>query len=134
MTIRFISIFFFCYLCFTGISGNLAKTPILKDIFIFLANDNWFCVNCFVMRFTGISENLAETPILKDIFIFLANGHCFQKLQFLVDIVSFLRELLSVFEKCQFLVALFPFSKKCHFMQKVLVFGQMSEILSTVIK
>ena len=28
---------FFRYLCFTGISGNLAETPILKDIFIFLA-------------------------------------------------------------------------------------------------
>ena len=51
-----------------------------------------------------------------------------------MDIVSFLREVLSVFEKCQFLVALFPFGKKCHFMQKVLVFGQMSEFLSTVIK
>ena len=39
-----------------------------------------------------------------------------------MDIVSFLREVFSVFEKCQFLVALFPFGKKCHFMQKVLVF------------
>ena len=47
-----------------------------------------------------------------------------------MDIVSFLREVFSVFEKCQFLVALFPFGKKCHFMQKVLVFGQMSEFLS----
>ena len=44
-----------------------------------------------------------------------------------MDIVSFLREVFSVFEKWQFLVALFPFVKKCHFMQKVLVFGQMSE-------
>ena len=78
--------------------------------------------------------NLAETPILKDIFLFLANGHCFQKCSILVDIVSFLREVFSVFEKCQFLVALFPFGKKCHFMQNVLVFGQMSEFLSTVIK
>ena len=51
-----------------------------------------------------------------------------------MNIVSFLREVFSVFEKCQFLVALFPFGKKCHFMQKVLVFGQMSEFLSTVIK
>ena len=51
-----------------------------------------------------------------------------------MDIVSFLREVFSVFEKCQFLVALFPFGKKCHFMQKVLVFGPMSEFLSTVIK
>ena len=74
------------------------------------------------MCFTGISENLAETPILKDIFIFLANGHSFQKLQFLVDIVSFLREVFSVFEKCQFLVALFPFGKKCHFYAKSVSF------------
>ena len=51
-----------------------------------------------------------------------------------MDIVIFLREVSSVFEKCQFLVALFPFVKKYHFMQKVLVFGQMSEFLSTVIK
>ena len=51
-----------------------------------------------------------------------------------MDIVSFLREVFSVFEKCQFLVALFPFVKKCHFMQNVLVFGQRSEFLSTVIK
>ena len=84
--------------------------------------------------FTGKSENLAETPILKDIFIFLANGHSFQKSSFLVEILSFLKEVFSVFEICQILVALFPFGKKCHFMQKVLVFGQMSEFLSTVIK
>ena len=51
-----------------------------------------------------------------------------------MDTVSFLREVFSVFEKCQFLVVLFPFGKKYHFMQKVLVFGQMSEFLSTVIK
>ena len=44
-------------------------------------------------------------------------------------IVSFLREIL-----CFWKVALFPFVKKSHFMQKVLVFGQMSEFLSTVIK
>ena len=84
--------------------------------------------------FTGKSEDLAETPILKDIFIFLANGHSFQKCSFLVAISSFLKEVFSVFEKCQILMALFPFGKKCHFMQKVLVFGQMSEFLSTVIK
>ena len=84
--------------------------------------------------FTGKSENLAETPILKDIFIFLANGHSFQKCSFLVEILSFLKEVFSVFEKCQILMALFIFGKKYHFMQKVLVFGQMSEFLSTVIK
>ena len=84
--------------------------------------------------FTGKSENLAETPILKDIFIFLANGHSFQKCSFLVEILSFLKEVFSVFEKCQILMALFLFGKKYHFMQKVLVFGQMSEFLSTVIK
>ena len=84
--------------------------------------------------FTGKSENLAETPILKDIFIFLANGHSFQKCSFLVEILSFLKEVFSVFEKCQILMALFLFGKEYHFMQKVLVFGQMSEFLSTVIK
>ena len=84
--------------------------------------------------FTGKSENLAETPILKDIFIFLANGHSFQKCSFLVEILSFLKEVFSVFEKCQILMALFLFGKKYHFMQKLLVFGQMSEFLSTVIK
>ena len=84
--------------------------------------------------FTGKSENLAETPILKDIFIFLANGHSFQKCSFLVEILSFLKEVFSVFEKCQILMALFLFGKEYHFMQKVLVFGQRSEFLSTVIK
>ena len=72
--------------------------------------------------FHWYNGNLAETPILKDIFIFLANGHSFQKLQFLVDIVSFLREVFSVFEKCQFLIALFPFGKKCHFYAKSVSF------------
>ena len=33
---------FFRYLCFTGISGNLEETQILKDIFIFLANYHCF--------------------------------------------------------------------------------------------
>ena len=84
--------------------------------------------------FTGKSENLAKTPILKDIFIFLANGHSFQKCSFLVEILSFLKEVFSVFEKCQILMALFLFGKKYHFMQKVLVFGQMSEFISTVRK
>ena len=73
--------------------------------------------------FTNKSENLAKTPILKDIFIFLANDHSFQKCSFLVEILSFLKEVFSVFEKFQILMALFPFGKKCHFMQKVLVFG-----------
>ena len=38
-----------------------------------------------------------------------------------------LKEVSSVFEKCQFLVALFSFGKESHFMQKVLVFGRMSD-------
>ena len=84
--------------------------------------------------FTGKSENLAETPILKDIFIFLANGHSFQKCSFLVELLSFLKEVFSVFEKCHIMMALFLFGKKYHFMQKVLDFGQRSEFLSTVIK
>ena len=63
------------------------------------------------VSFTGKIENLAETPILKDFFIFVANGHHFQKCQFLKEILSFLKEVSSVFERCQFLVALFSFSK-----------------------
>ena len=58
----------------------------------------------------------------------------FQKCSFLVEILSFLKEVFSVSEKCQILMALFLFGKKYHFMQKVLVFGQRSEFLSTVIK
>ena len=110
-----------------GIRSNLVVSFKKKWQFVLFQFFRYLC-------FTGISGNLAETPILKDIFMILANGHSFQKCSFLVDIVSFLREVFSVFEKCQFLVALFPFGKKCHFMQKVLVFGQMSEFLSTVIK
>ena len=110
-----------------GIRSNLVVSLKKKWQFVLFQFFRYLC-------FTGISGNLAETPILKDIFIFLANGHSFQKCSFLVEILSFLREVFSVFEKCQFLVALFPFGKKCHFMQKVLVFGQMSEFLSTVIK
>ena len=68
---------------------------------------NFFRYVCF----TDKSENLAETAILKDFFIFVANGHHFQKCKFLMEILSFLKEVSSVFEKCQFLVA-FSFSKK----------------------
>ena len=57
-----------------------------------------------------------------------------QKCSFLVEILSFLKEVSSVCEKCQILMALFLFGKKYHFTQKVLVFGQRSEFLSTVIK
>ena len=64
------------------------------------------------MCFTGKSENLAETPILKIFFIFVANSHSFQIFQFLMEILSILKGVFSVFEKCQFLVALFCFSKK----------------------
>ena len=54
------------------------------------------------MSFTGKIENHAETPILKDFFIFAANGHHFQKCQFLIDILSFLKEISSVFESVNF--------------------------------
>ena len=39
-----------------------------------------------------------------------------------MEILSILKEVFSVFEKCQFLVALFSFGKKKHFMQKASVF------------
>ena len=35
-----------------------------------------------------------------DIFIFVANDHYFEKVSFLVEILSFLKEVHSVFEKC----------------------------------
>ena len=54
------------------------------------------------MSFTGKIENLAETPILKDFFIFVANGHHFKKCQFLIEILSFLKEISSVFESVNF--------------------------------
>ena len=110
-----------------GIRSNLVVSFKKKWQFVLFQFFRYLC-------FTGISGNLAETPILKDIFIFLANGHSFQKCSFLVEILSFLKEVFSVFEKCQILMALFLFGKKYHFMQKVLVFGQRSEFLSTVIK
>ena len=46
----------------------------------------------------------------------------FKNVQFLVDIVSFLKELFSVFEKRQILMALFPFGKKYHFYAKSVSF------------
>ena len=54
------------------------------------------------MSFTGKIENLAETPILKDFLIFVANGNHFQKCQFLIEILSFLKEISSVFESVNF--------------------------------
>ena len=60
-------------------------------------------VNFFrYVSFTGKIENLAETPILKDFFIFVANGHHFQKCQFLIEILSFLKEISSLFESVNF--------------------------------
>ena len=86
------------------------------------------------MSFTGKIENLAETPILKDFFIFVANGHHFQKCQFLIEILSFLKEISSVFESVKFWWRCFLLVKNKMFMQKSSVLGQMSEFLSPVIK
>ena len=51
-----------------------------------------------------------------------------------MQILSFLKEVSSVFEKCQFLVAFISFSKKITFYAKRVSFGQMSEFLSTVVE
>ena len=67
-------------------------------------------------------------------FHFSSKWSLFSKMFVSSGVLSFLKEVFSVFEKCQILMALFLFGKKYHFMQKVLVFGQMSEFLSTVIK
>ena len=86
------------------------------------------------MSFTGKSENLAETAILKDFFIFVANGHHFQKYQFLIEIISFLKEASSVFESVNFWWRCFLLVKNNIFMQKASVLGHMSEFPSPVIK
>ena len=76
-------------------------------------NNNLFWKSKFFgfVSFTGKSENLVETAILKDFFIFCSKWSPFSKMFFLKEILSFLKEVSSVFEKCQFLVALFSFSK-----------------------
>ena len=86
------------------------------------------------MSFTGKIENLAKTPILNDFFISVANGHHFQKCQFLIEILSFLKEISYVFESVNFWWRCFLLVKNNIFMQKSSVFGQMSEFLSPVIK
>ena len=67
-------------------------------------NNNLFWKSKFFgyVSFTGKSENLVETAILKNFFIFVANGHHFQKCQFLIEILSFLKEISSVFESVNF--------------------------------
>ena len=75
------------------------------------------------MTFTGKIENLAETPILKDFFIFVANGHHFQKCQFLIEILSFLKEISSVFESVKFWWRCFLLVKKKKFYAKIVSFG-----------
>ena len=99
-------------------------------------NNNLFWKNKFFgyVSFTSKSENLAETPILKDFFFFVANGHHFQKCQFLIEILSFLKEISSVFESVNFWWRCFLLVENNSFMQKSSVFGQMSEILSPMIK
>ena len=74
------------------------------------------------MSFTGKIENLAETPILKDFFIFVANGHHFQKGQFLKEILSFLKEISSVFESVNFWWRCILLVKKTNFYAKIVSF------------
>ena len=76
-------------------------------IYLSVFKKKWQFFLCQFFRyvcFTGKSKNLLETPIMKNIFIFLGNGHCVQKCSFLVKILSFLKEVFYVFEKCQFLI------------------------------
>ena len=53
-----------------------------------------------------------------------------------METFSFLKKVSFVFEKCQFLVALFSFGKSVNLCKKnkTLGFGEMSEFLSAVIK
>ena len=77
---QFVLFQFFCYLCFTGISWNLVKTPILKDIFIFLANDNWFCVNCFVCVFHWYKRKSCRNANIEGYFHFSSKWSLFSKI------------------------------------------------------
>ena len=94
--------------------------------------------------FTGKSKNLLETPIMKNIFIFLGNGHCVQKCSFLVKILSFLKEVFYVFEKCQFLITFSSsgnlmenstFLLKFHFffLHKIDIFGRKFILRETLV-
>ena len=49
------------------------------------------------------------------------------------EILSFLKDVSYIFAVSIFGGLFFSFGKKCNFMQKVTVFSQMSEFLSTVI-
>ena len=82
----------------------------------------WQCQFFRYVSFTGKIENLAETPILKDFSIFVANGHHFQKCQFLIEILSFLKEISSVFESVNFWWRCFLLAKNNIFMQKIVRF------------
>ena len=117
-----------------------------NNLFVSLKK-KWQFVLCQFFRyvcFTGKSKNLVETPIRKNIFIFLGNGHCFQKCSFLVKILSFLKEVFSVFEKCQFLITFSSsgnlmenstFLLKFHFffLHKIDIFGRKFILRETLV-
>ena len=52
------------------------------------------------MYFAGKSTNHAEMAILKDISNFIANSHCFEECYLLAEILSYLKKVASVIEKC----------------------------------
>ena len=92
-------------------------------------NDNSFYFNFFSLSvFHWYKRKSCRNTNIEGYFHFSSKWSLFSKM------LSFLKEVFSVFEKCQILMALFLFGKKYHFMQKVFVFGQRSEFLSTVIK
>ena len=86
------------------------------------------------MSFTGKIENLAETPILKDFFHFCSKWSPFSKMSVFKEILSFLKEISSVFESVNFWWRCFLLVKNNIFMQKSSVFGQMSEFSKSIDK
>ena len=116
-------------------------------IYLSVFKKKWQFVLCQFFRyvwFTGKSKNLLETPIMKNIFIFLGNGHCVQKCSFLVKILSFLKEVFYVFEKCQFLITFSSsgnlmenstFLLKFHFffLHKIDIFGRKFVLRETLV-
>ena len=80
----------------------------LGFIFILVVNSEingnlfWKCKFFGYVSFTGKIEILQKEQFWRFFFIFVANGHHFQKCQFLIEILSFLKEISSVFESVNF--------------------------------
>ena len=71
---------------------------ILKKITVCFGSVNFFVICALLVK----AKILQKHQFLKNFFIFVANGHHFQKCSFLIEILSFLEEISSVFESVNF--------------------------------